>query len=65
MSGSRDLDLSLDMRAEELSVAELDNEPSDLAFTSRSEEGCSPGRPAAAVRHLHPINQPFLLQSII
>jgi hypothetical protein len=32
------------MRAEEFSVvaAELDSEPSDFAFTSRSEDGCSP-----------------------
>jgi hypothetical protein len=34
------------MRAEEFSVvaAELDSEPSDLAFTSRSEDGCSPAK---------------------
>ena len=41
VSGSRDLDLSFERRAE-LSVAglELLMEPSDLAFTSRSLAGC-------------------------
>jgi hypothetical protein len=45
--GSSDLDLRRDMMAAEEAaefsvVAELDREPSDLAFTSRSDEGCSP-----------------------
>ena len=40
VSGSKDLDLSLDRTAE--SVAELDSEPSDLAFTRRSDTGVSP-----------------------
>ena len=35
VSGSRDFDLSLDMTAE-LSVAVLEREPSDLAFTNLS-----------------------------
>ena len=40
MSGSKDLDLSLDRTAE--SVAELDSEPSDFAFTRRSDTGVKP-----------------------
>lgn len=38
VKGSRDFDLSLDMTAE-LSVLETEREPSDLAFTNRSDKG--------------------------
>ena len=41
VSGSRDFDLSLDMTAE-LSVAVLERDPSDLAFTNLSA-GLTPG----------------------
>jgi hypothetical protein len=46
VSGSSDLDLSRDMMAADEAefsvVAELEREPSDLAFTNRSDEGCRP-----------------------